>query len=92
MCLSPGGAVFSKTPLLVTYWGQNGAGPAHGPANYEKPLIDQCRYGKFDVIAVSFLHIFFGRSEGMLRIKKPSGLLVLTIRIPKGIRSITFPC
>ncbi|KAJ7372412.1 hypothetical protein OS493_018915 [Desmophyllum pertusum] len=53
-----------KSKLLVGYWGQNGAGPSSGPANYEKPLIDVCRTTKYDIIAVSFLIIFFDQRQG----------------------------
>ncbi|KAK3748058.1 hypothetical protein QZH41_004202 [Actinostola sp. cb2023] len=44
---------------LVGYWGQNGAGPANGPANYEKSLAETCRTTKYDIIAVSFVISFW---------------------------------
>jgi hypothetical protein len=50
---------------LVGYWGQNGAGPSNGPANYEKSLAETCRTTKFDIIAVSFVIIFWdSRNKG----------------------------
>ena len=52
---------------MVGYWGQNGAGPANGPANYEKPLLEVCRTTKYDILAVSFLIVFFdARNKGIL--------------------------
>ena len=57
-------STYSGRQLLVGYWGQNGAGPSSGPANYEKPLIDVCRTTKYDIIAVSFLIIFFDQRQG----------------------------
>ncbi|XP_031573002.1 acidic endochitinase-like [Actinia tenebrosa] len=44
---------------LVGYWGQNGAGPANGPSNYERSLAETCRTTKYDIIAVSFVIIFW---------------------------------
>ena len=56
----------SGRQLLVGYWGQNGAGPAHGPANYEKPLIEVCKTTKYDILAVSFVVVFFdSRNKGI---------------------------
>lgn len=59
-------SAFSGRQLLVGYWGQNGAGPAHGPANYEKPLIEVCKTTKYDILAVSFVVVFFdSRNKGI---------------------------
>ncbi|XP_029213854.2 acidic endochitinase SE2-like isoform X2 [Acropora millepora] len=59
-------SAFSGRQLLVGYWGQNGAGPAHGPANYEKPLIEVCKTTKYDILAVSFVVVFFdSRNKGL---------------------------
>lgn len=58
-------STYSGRQLLVGYWGQNGAGPAHGPANYEKPLVEVCRTTKYDILAVSFVTVFFSqRNKG----------------------------
>ncbi|KAK3729463.1 hypothetical protein QZH41_007327 [Actinostola sp. cb2023] len=51
-------AIPSK-PLLVGYWGQNGAGPTVGQANYEKPLKWFCENSKYDIINVAFLVTLF---------------------------------
>ena len=52
---------------MVGYWGQNGAGPANGPANYEKPLLEVFRTTKYDILAVSFVIVFFdARNKGIL--------------------------
>ncbi|CAH3167259.1 unnamed protein product, partial [Porites lobata] len=37
--------------LLVGYWGQNGAGPANGRPNWEKPLSEVCQTTKYDILA-----------------------------------------
>lgn len=59
-------STYAGRQLLVGYWGQNGAGPANGPANYEKPLLEVCRTTKYDILAVSFLIVFFdARNKGM---------------------------
>lgn len=58
-------STYSGRQLLVGYWGQNGAGPANGPANYEKPLVEVCETTKYDIIAVSFVIVFFdARNKG----------------------------
>ena len=60
-------STYAGRQLLVGYWGQNGAGPANGPANYEKPLLEVCRTTKFDILAVSFVIVFFdARNKGIL--------------------------
>lgn len=59
-------STYSGRQLLVGYWGQNGAGPANGPANYEKPLFDVCQTTKYDILAVSFVIVFFdARNKGI---------------------------
>jgi len=59
-------STYSGRQLLVGYWGQNGAGPANGPANYEKPLAEVCRTTKYDILAVSFVIVFFdSRNKGL---------------------------
>ena len=58
-------STYSGRQLLVGYWGQNGAGPANGPANYEKPLVEVCQTTKYDILAVSFVVVFFdARNKG----------------------------
>ena len=58
-------STYSGRQLLVWYWGQNGAGPANGPANYEKPLVEVCHTTKYDILAVSFVVVFFdARNKG----------------------------
>ena len=58
-------STYSGRQLLAGYWGQNGAGPANGPANYEKPLFEVCQTTKYDVLAVSFVIVFFdSRNKG----------------------------
>lgn len=58
-------STYSGRQLLVGYWGQNGAGPANGPANYEKPLFEVCQTTKYDILAVSFVVVFFdSRNKG----------------------------
>ncbi|KAL9978993.1 hypothetical protein ACROYT_G016582 [Oculina patagonica] len=56
-------STYAGRQLLVGYWGQNGAGPANGPANYEKPLAEVCQTTKYDIIAVSFLTEFFDKRQ-----------------------------
>ena len=56
-------STYSGRQLLVGYWGQNGAGPASGPANYEKPLVEVCRTTKYDILAVSFVIVFFDQRQ-----------------------------
>ena len=56
-------STYSGRQLLVGYWGQNGAGPANGPANYEKPLAEVCRTTKYDILAVSFVIVFFDQRQ-----------------------------
>ena len=52
---------------MLGYWAQNGAGPANGPANYEKPLLEVFRTTKYDILAVSFVIVFFdARNKGIL--------------------------
>ena len=59
-------STYSGRQLLVGYWGQNGAGPASGPANYEKPLLEVCQTTKYDILAVSFVVQFFdSRNKGI---------------------------
>ncbi|XP_020602233.1 uncharacterized protein LOC110041292 [Orbicella faveolata] len=59
-------STYSGRQLLVGYWGQNGAGPANGPANYEKPLFEVCQTTKYDILAVSFVIVFFdSRNKGL---------------------------
>ena len=57
-------STYSGRQLLVGYWGQNGAGPSSGPANYEKSLLEVCQTTKYDILAVSFLIIFFDLRQG----------------------------
>ena len=56
-------STYSGRQLLVGYWGQNGAGPASGPTNYEKPLVEVCQTTKYDILAVSFLIVFFDQRQ-----------------------------
>lgn len=55
-----------STHLLIGYWGQNGAGPSVGAANYERPLTWFCQNSKYDIINLAFLVTFFdSRNAGM---------------------------
>ena len=62
-------STYAGRQLLVGYWGQNGAGPANGPANYEQPLFEVCKTTKYDILAVSFVIVFFdSRNKGKVLI------------------------
>lgn len=55
-------------PLLIGYWGQNGAGLSVGAANYERPLSWFCQNSKYDIINLAFLVTFFDpRNAGKYR-------------------------
>ena len=74
---------YSGRQLLVGYWGQNRAGPANGPPNYEKPLLEVCQTTKYDILAVSYVVVFFDpRNKGNIKfLKEPS------ISLPRELRN-----
>lgn len=59
-------STYAGRQLLVAYWGQNGAGPANGRPNWEKPLLEVCQTTKYDILAVSFVVVSFDpRNKGI---------------------------
>ena len=69
LCLIEPRSTPAGRQLLVGYWGQNGAGPANGRPNWEKPLSEVCQTTKYDILAVSFVMVFFDpRNKGISNI------------------------
>ena len=53
-------------PSVGGLLGQNGAGLANGRPNCEKPLSEVCQTTKYDILAVSFVIVFFDpRNKGI---------------------------
>ena len=76
-------SAYSGRQLLVGYWGQNRAGHANGQPKYEKPLLEVCQTTKYDILAVSYVVVFFDeRNKGNIKF-----LMEPSISLPRYLRN-----